>query len=153
MRSLYDRLEASEEGSRALAAARLRYEVLAQIHDALAETGVTQAELARRLDIRRSAVNQTFNGDGNVRVSTLAEYLHALGWELKLGRVQRGAIRQEAVSARPVDPCGADEPNEPHPPVAMTHQEWGAAPEDFAWYDYGTEEHDDKFYVLSGGAA
>ncbi|MFD8319136.1 helix-turn-helix domain-containing protein [Kitasatospora purpeofusca] len=103
--SLYDRLASTDEGARALSAARLRYEILAQINEALEELGISQAELARRLGIRKSAVNQVVNGDGNMRVSTVAEYLHALGWELKVNRVEKGSIRREVVESRPAEEC------------------------------------------------
>ncbi|MFJ9674861.1 helix-turn-helix domain-containing protein [Streptomyces sp. NPDC101221] len=105
MKNLYERLAATEEGARALAAARLRYEALATIHESLEESGLTQTELARRLGIRKSAVNQVVHGDGNMRVSTLAEYLHALGFELDLNRVEAGTARKRVVANRPHVEC------------------------------------------------
>ncbi|MFE0730926.1 helix-turn-helix domain-containing protein [Streptomyces antibioticus] len=105
MKNLYERLAATEEGARALAAARLRYEALATIHESLEESGATQTELARRLGIRKSAVNQVVHGDGNMRVSTLAEYLHALGFELTLNKVEAGAPRKQVEANRPHADC------------------------------------------------
>ncbi|MFI2734747.1 helix-turn-helix domain-containing protein [Streptomyces sp. NPDC018711] len=105
MKNLYERLAATEEGARALAAARLRYEALATIHESLEESGVTQTELARRLGIRKSAVNQVVHSDGNMRISTLAEYLHALGFELSLDRVKAGTAREKVVANRPHAEC------------------------------------------------
>ena len=93
MNRLHDLMSSSEEGRRRLAAARLRREVLVNLESALAETGMTQSGLASALGRTRSAVNQVFGGDGNIRISTLAEYLHAMGQELVLTRVPEGAPR------------------------------------------------------------
>lgn len=79
--SLYERLAQTGEGRRGLASARLRYEVLASLHEALSRSSKTQADLAKALGIRRSAVNSVFKGTGNLRVNTVAEYLHELGLE------------------------------------------------------------------------
>jgi transcriptional regulator with XRE-family HTH domain len=114
--SLYDRVLARNGGERALAVARLKRSVLSTLHKAFNISGIeSQSDLARRLRVRRSAVNQVFNGDGNLRVSTLAEYLYEMGYELDVtlvrageprsaaleGRVTRSAIASQAVSASP----------------------------------------------------
>ncbi|MER7168902.1 helix-turn-helix transcriptional regulator [Micromonospora sp. NPDC000207] len=96
MSYLYDRLTATRQGSRALSAARLRYQVLKALHRALANSGSTQSELAARLGVRKSAVNQVLRGDGNVRVSTLGEYLHELGVELSIETLPLGTQRASA---------------------------------------------------------
>lgn len=95
--TLYSRLSRTREGARALSAARLQYDVLRLMHMALGRAGITQVELAKRLGVRKSAVNQVFRGDGNVRVSTLAEYLHAMGAEVELQLVPAGKPREDAV--------------------------------------------------------
>lgn len=95
--SLYRRLAASSTGVKALSAARLRYEVLRVLHLALEKSGQSQSELAGRLGVRKSAVNQVLRGDGNVRISTLADYLHATGYELELRLVPAGKPREDAV--------------------------------------------------------
>jgi transcriptional regulator with XRE-family HTH domain len=104
--SMYDQLESTPGGASALAAARLRYTMLKHLHEALERSGLSQAELARRLGVRRSAVNQVFRGDGNVRIDTLAEYLHALGMELECALVPAGTprrrVRAESVTGAPV---------------------------------------------------
>jgi transcriptional regulator with XRE-family HTH domain len=96
--SLYDRLSSTKKGARALSAARLRYQALKVLHRALVEADITQAELAKRLNIRKSAVNQVLRGDGNMRLSTLAEYLHELGYELAIQAQPVGTQRQEALT-------------------------------------------------------
>jgi transcriptional regulator with XRE-family HTH domain len=80
--SLYNRLLKTSKGGRALASARLRYEVLSLLHRALQQAWINQSELAARLGVRKSAVSQVLRGDGNMRISTFAEYLHALGCEV-----------------------------------------------------------------------
>ncbi|MCX5352004.1 helix-turn-helix domain-containing protein [Streptomyces mirabilis] len=124
MKNLYERLAATEEGTRALAAARLRYEALATIQDGLQESGLTQTELARRLGIRKSAVNQVLHGDGNMRISTLAEYLHALGFEVTLEKVEAGEPRRQIVANRPHSECDDEASREPvawTQTIAVTH--------------------------------
>ncbi|GAB3337668.1 helix-turn-helix domain-containing protein [Micromonospora halotolerans] len=96
MSYLYDRLSATSKGARALSAARLRYQVLKVLHRSLEQSRLTQVELAKRLGVRKSAVNQVFRGDGNVRVSTLAEYLHEMGLELAIETVPLGTHRAAA---------------------------------------------------------
>jgi transcriptional regulator with XRE-family HTH domain len=96
--SLYDRIAGSDDGRRALSAARLRYRVLEILHNALRGSGLTQSDLAVRLRIRKSAVNQVMRGDGNVRVSTLGEYLHELGFEAQIELMPLGAARRAALA-------------------------------------------------------
>lgn len=95
--SIYDRLAKIPKGARALSVSRLRYEVLKVLHSSLQRSGLTQADLAGRLGIRKSAVNNVLRGDGNVRVSTLAEYLHEAGFELEIKVVPLGRPREDAV--------------------------------------------------------
>lgn len=106
MSTLYDRVAAKAGGEAALAAARLRREVLIALHEAFEASGLqSQSELARRLHVRRSAVNQVFRGDGNLRINTLAEYLHATGFELNLTMVHAGEPHQAAIEGRSARPA------------------------------------------------
>lgn len=101
MSSLYDRVAAKPGGLAALATARLREEMLVALHRAFDASGLrTQAELARRLNVRKSAVSQVFRGDGNVRVNTLAEYLFAMGFELEVNLVVAGEPRRAELEGR-----------------------------------------------------
>jgi transcriptional regulator with XRE-family HTH domain len=97
MSSLYDSVLRIPGGGRALAAARLRSDVLARLREALLRSGLTQTALAERLRIRKSAVNGVLQGDGNLRVNTLAEYLYELGAEVRVEIVPVGTQRREAV--------------------------------------------------------
>jgi transcriptional regulator with XRE-family HTH domain len=94
----YEKVASMPGGARALSAARLRYEVLKVLHRGLDLAQIPQTELARRLGVRKSAVNQVFRGDGNLRISTLAEYLHELGLEIRIAAVPLGTQRAEAVA-------------------------------------------------------
>lgn len=97
MSALYDRLKDSPKGLRALSVARLKYAVLGSLWSALERTALSQSDLAVKLGIRKSAVNQVFRGDGNLRISTLAEYLHEMGFEAELSIVPCGKPREDAV--------------------------------------------------------
>src|SRR3712207_788628 len=46
--------------------------------------GLTQEELARRLDTKKSAISRIENHAGDIRLSTLARYASALGHDLSL---------------------------------------------------------------------
>ena len=100
MANLYERFAGTEDGARRLAAARLRREALKALHRALKASGMSQVELAKRLGVRKSAVSQVLNGDGNVRITTLAEYLYATGHELTVAVVPSGQPRAEVLARR-----------------------------------------------------
>lgn len=97
MHDMYDALAATRLGARALSAARLRYQVLKLLYQSLEASGLNQSDLARRLGVRKSAVSQVFRGDGNLRVSTLAEYLHEMNVELAVSATQVGTPRALAI--------------------------------------------------------
>ena len=80
--SLRTIIESMHGGTAALAPARLRRNVLHALDEGMEASGISQAELARRLGRSRSAVSQVLTGDGNLRIETLAEYLQAMGCEL-----------------------------------------------------------------------
>ncbi len=100
MATLYERLESTDRGSAALSSARLRRTALAALYRALESAGMSQAELSRRLGVRRSAVNQVFRGDGNLRLETLAEYLHGMGVEADLRLAPLGELRSASTELR-----------------------------------------------------
>jgi transcriptional regulator with XRE-family HTH domain len=104
--TLYDRVASKPGGQAALAAARLRREVLVALHQAFAASGLeTQTEIARRLNVRKSAVSQVLRGDGNLRITTLAEYLYALGFELDINLVTAGEPRRAELTGRAAVPA------------------------------------------------
>lgn len=119
--SLYDRLAAEPGGLRELASARLRHRVLTLLRKALGRSGMSQSDLAKKLRRRRSAVNQVFRGDGNVRIDTLAEYLHELGFELDLNLVPAGEHRRAFEERRSVRSVSAEV-------ASVTSITWKASP-------------------------
>lgn len=102
MSTLYDRMAGTVDGGRYLAAARLRYDVLGLLHKALTASGVNQTDLAKRLGVRKSAVNGVLRGDGNLRLNTMAEYLHELGFEADVHLVPAGEHRRATREDRAV---------------------------------------------------
>jgi transcriptional regulator with XRE-family HTH domain len=100
----YERLAADHDGSRLLAGSRLRRRVVVVLHQALELSRLSQSGLARKLGVRKSAVNQVFRGDGNVRIETLAAYLHEMGFELDVQLVEAGEPRAAAVEGRSARP-------------------------------------------------
>ncbi|MEU9215104.1 XRE family transcriptional regulator [Streptomyces sp. NPDC048376] len=103
--TLYERMAKSDRGARHLASARLRFEILRKLNLALDASGLTQSALAAALKVRKSAVNQTLRGDGNLRIKTLSDYLHALGYELEVRLVEAGEPRRAALEDRDVRPA------------------------------------------------
>ncbi|GHE43834.1 hypothetical protein GCM10017673_52470 [Streptosporangium violaceochromogenes] len=106
--NLYERIAGTARGAKALASARLRHEVLAALHQALTLSGLAQSDVAKSLGVRRSAANQVFRSDGNVRINTLADYLFAMGFELDVRLVRVGEPRKATLERRPVQPAVPD---------------------------------------------
>lgn len=48
------------------------------------EAGITQEELARKMKTKKSAISRIENHSEDIRISTLKNYLSALGKELQL---------------------------------------------------------------------
>ncbi|WP_157891958.1 helix-turn-helix domain-containing protein [Frankia alni] len=117
-------MEELPDGPRDLADARIRHEILRCLHAALRASGINQADLARRLGVRRSAVNQVFKGDGNVRISTVAQYLHALGFELGVQLYEDGEHRRATVENRESRPAGTGDTG----PADNTHRRGQSQP-------------------------
>lgn len=95
--TLYDRVAATPDGSRALAAARLRREVLRCLHRAQAASGLSVADIATAIGGRRRDVRRALDGDGNLRPDVVARYLHAMGYEVELRIVPAGEPRRKVV--------------------------------------------------------
>ncbi len=65
-------------------AARLAVDAVAMMNRARETAGVSQKELAARLGVGESRVSAILNGDGNVRMATLARVFRALGYRVRL---------------------------------------------------------------------
>ncbi|MER6782626.1 MULTISPECIES: helix-turn-helix transcriptional regulator [unclassified Streptomyces] len=142
MNSLYERLAKSATGARRLASARLRHEVLRKLFLALEASGMTQSALADALKIRKSAVNQTLRGDGNLRVTTLAEYLHALGYELNIRLVPAGEPRLAAVEDRDVRVAPIEAPKQSTPEPSLVRHCADPAPVETSIHVLGGTDRD-----------
>lgn len=82
--TLVEARESTPEGRLAMAGARAAVDTVTLINQALDSSGLNQAELATLLDVTPGRVSQVVNGDGNLRVSTIARFLRAAGYRLKL---------------------------------------------------------------------
>ena len=54
------------------------------LREAREETGLTQEEIAQRLNTKKSAISRIENHAGDIRLSTLERYAKALGRQLSL---------------------------------------------------------------------
>lgn len=87
-------------------AARLAVNVVADMNRAVERAGIRQKELAERLGVTESRVSQILNGDGNLRVATVARVFAALGFEARLDVVPLSA--DSPVLLRPIDRRSSD---------------------------------------------
>lgn len=78
--TVFEHLGATPLGARELAASQLTNDALVLLQTALSSTGVTQKQLAEILGIGESRVSQVVNGDGNLKLTTFARYMRALGY-------------------------------------------------------------------------
>lgn len=86
-RSLVEEREQTLAGRIAMAAADAAVESVSLINEALEVSELPHAALAERLGVTPGRVSQVVNGDGNVRITTLARFLRALGYNLTLRAV------------------------------------------------------------------
>jgi hypothetical protein len=82
--SLYDSIREGADGERRLAAAEARYAALRLLYSAVETSGLSKAWLAKKLGVGKSAVSSVLNGNGNVRITTLSDYLYEAGLRLCL---------------------------------------------------------------------
>lgn len=54
------------------------------LRQAREKAGLTQEEVARRLDTQKSAISRIENHAGDIRLSTLERYARAIGWKVSL---------------------------------------------------------------------
>lgn len=72
------------------AGSRLRLRAQGLLSGAMAASGISKTELAKRLGVRKSAVGEALKGNGNFHLQTLAEYLGVMGFELELVPMKAG---------------------------------------------------------------
>jgi HTH-type transcriptional regulator/antitoxin HipB len=56
----------------------------ALLRQAREKAGLTQAQVAERLETKKSAISRIENSAGSIRFSTLERYARAIGWQLAL---------------------------------------------------------------------
>ena len=76
--------EATAEGRIELAAARAELQASTLLSQAFDACRISQKELAEALGVGESRVSQVLSGYSNLRLTTLARYLRALGYRLRL---------------------------------------------------------------------
>lgn len=89
--SLVEQLENDPTAAAELEAARLSTRARQILRQAFESSEMSQKDLAEILNVGESRVSQVLNGDGNMRVTSLARYLRALGYTA-------------VITARPIDP-------------------------------------------------
>ena len=60
------------------------FKVGALLRQAREKAGLTQEEVAKRLETKKSAISRMENSAGSIRFSTLERYARAIGWQLSL---------------------------------------------------------------------
>ena len=78
------RAERDPEFGANLEAGYEEFKVGVLLRQAREEAGLTQEELAERLDTKKSAISRIENHAGDIRLSTLERYAKALGRQLSL---------------------------------------------------------------------
>lgn len=87
LKRLLELEEATPEGQREVAVARVTLRAAQLLSRAQRVSGVSRKELAARLSLTEGRVSQVLNGDGNVRLSTLVRFLSGMGYRTVLDAV------------------------------------------------------------------
>lgn len=80
-----------------MAAAALSNSVGSLLERVAGESGLTRSEIATRIGVSPGRVTQILDGDGNVRIATLARVLEATGYDLSLTSTIRDTGREITV--------------------------------------------------------
>lgn len=60
------------------------FKVGALLRQAREKAGLTQEQVAERLETKKSAISRIENSAGSIRFSTLERYAQAIGWQISL---------------------------------------------------------------------
>lgn len=90
--------------SAAVERARLRYLVLSMLHDGLRASGLQLDEIARKAGVSERRVRRDLDGDGNLDMNTIGVYMHAMGFEMRLGVAEPSRRRDRRRSLRLTSP-------------------------------------------------
>ncbi len=121
---LREELEAKPGAKEAIARAREESLEEIRLYDLRHAEAVSQAELAGRLEVTQGAISK-FEHAEDVRLSTLRQYLHALGARLELVAVFDDEERRVPVHH---GPPGADTPGSPRQGESSTGSSTGSSP-------------------------
>lgn len=92
--------------SAAVERARLRYRILAMLHDGLRASGLQYDEVAKRAGVSERRLRRDFDGDGgDLDMDTIAVYMHALGFEMRLGVAEPPRRRDRRMALRLTSPA------------------------------------------------
>jgi len=67
------------------------------LRQARQKAGLTQEQLADRLNTKKSAISRIENHAGDIRLSTIERYARALGWTVSIDLQPPGKQRRQAV--------------------------------------------------------
>ena len=82
--TMVEQLRSTPQGRISASGAELAVRTVHLLGQAVHESGMTQAEIADALGVTAGRVSQVLNGDGNVRIATLARFLEATGYTAKI---------------------------------------------------------------------
>lgn len=95
--------EASPLDQQEMAAARLSLQSINALNAAMRASGITRTELSERLGVGLSRVSQILNGQGNLRISTFARALEAIGYNAQL-KILPSSSKVPALPPKPNKP-------------------------------------------------
>jgi DNA-binding phage protein len=84
-KSLYAERASTTQGRLGLAAAAAAASIARILHTAKVASKLSSKEIAENLGVTEGRVSQVLSGDGNIHIATLARFLRAMGYELKIG--------------------------------------------------------------------
>ncbi|SNT63886.1 hypothetical protein SAMN05421812_11614 [Asanoa hainanensis] len=85
--SFYEERAATAQGRLGLAAAAAAASVSRLLHAAKVSSGLTSKDIAGELAVTEGRVSQVLSGDGNLHIATVARFVRAMGYELRIGAV------------------------------------------------------------------
>jgi antitoxin component HigA of HigAB toxin-antitoxin module len=96
--TLAQELEQDPSQRSELSAARAAVDTVALLNRAFSQSGLKAKDLSNRLGITEGRVSQVLNGDGNLRIATVARFLDAMGYRFSVCAVSR--LNGEIVDSR-----------------------------------------------------
>lgn len=99
--SMVEERESTPEGRREMAAARATVRTISLLHEAFERSGLTREELATRLGVSVERVDEILDGDGNLRITTVARVASILGYRLDFVALPEDDDSQKEATASP----------------------------------------------------